>query len=687
MKKKRFGIVTVIVLAQITIMALVFLLVYFFMDTSLTRNIETSVIQKMETVSEERALIIENYVSEAENYLTAYSRSGDITNLLLHPQDAECVERAQKYTETFSADRAYLEGIYASEWNTHVLAHTNANVVGITTREGDSLKQLQDAMLQADGVYNTGIIISPASKQQIISIYRACFDENNNPIGLVGGGIYTEGLVDTLDSLPTKGMEQLRYYLVNVNTGEYIFNADTEKINTLAEDEYIQTIAEKLRSNPEETVSSLSYIQNGEEYLAAYSYMADKGWVFIITDPASEVFSFLTAVRIALVVICVLGILIMMIFTYILISFLIKPVKVSEHVLDKVKDGDISEQPGIYQYTHRRDELGSIAQATGAVIHSLREIVCTLTECCCSLGEKTGELDQYANELVDNMTDNTGAIEELSVSLKNTNRIVEDIHDKEKEIEEWVDETLQNLKKSMGTGDTLISSSHEMCGQAEKAYEKSRKTFEQTREAVKDVLVKLQNISQINSMTEHILSIASKTNLLSLNASIEAARAGEAGKGFAVVAGEIGKLAETSTQTASNIQQVCYNANESVAEVEECFNEIMKFMEEMVMEEFKQFAEKADEYSVAVDGIRQDIMNLDSTINALNRSMEQISDSVDSVKNIAGENQAAIDIVVGKNETTMQVAGEIRMQSDNNKKLIRSLENIIRGFHMDDQGR
>ncbi len=682
MKKKSVGIVTIMVLAQVALMLVVFLFVYIFMNSAMSSNIRSSVIESMETIVQERSQIIENYVTEAENYLTAYSRAGEITDLLLHPTDADAVAKAQTYTEVFSGDRENLEGIYASEWNTHVLAHTNAAVVGITTREGDPLKALQDAMMATDGVYNTGIIISPASGAQIISMYKACYDADGNPIGLVGGGIFTTGLIEMLESLPSGGMDQLQYCMVNVNTGEYIFNSNPELIATVAEEPYITDIVNTVKNGASDT-AVMNYEDNGTDYLACYNYMADRGWVFVITDPAAEVFSSISRMRIVLSLICLIGIVVMIVCTYLLINYLVKPVKISGDVLGKVKDGDISYQPDIQRFSGRGDELGSIAQATDVLIQSLQEVVETLGQCCYSLNDKTNELDEYSYKLVDCVADNTATIEQLSASLESTEQVVTDVHEKVVGIDQWVDETLENLQSSIKSSDVLIENSSEMRKQAQQAYENSWKTFGETKQAVQDAMLRLQDISQINAMTDNILNIASQTNLLSLNASIEAARAGEAGRGFAVVAGEIGNLAETSTTTASNIQSICNNANESIEVVKQCFDRILQFLEGTVMAEFKQFAESAEQYSIAVDGIRQDIMNLDSSTDTLSSSLQQISDSVSSMKRIAEENESAIDVIAEKSGTTKDIADEIRVQSDNNKQLIKELEKIINRFHAD----
>ena len=71
--------------------------------------------------------------------------------------------------------------------------------------------------------------------------------------------------------------------------------------------------------------------------------------------------------------------------------------------------------------------------------------------------------------------------------------------------------------------------------------------------------------SEIAGFVGEIQSIASQTNMLSLNASIEAARAGEAGKGFAVVADEISALADSSQKASQNIHKLIQESMDAVS--------------------------------------------------------------------------------------------------------------------------
>ena len=79
----------------------------------------------------------------------------------------------------------------------------------------------------------------------------------------------------------------------------------------------------------------------------------------------------------------------------------------------------------------------------------------------------------------------------------------------------------------------------------------------QSTQVASDRILALGERSQeIGRVLVIIDDIAEQTKILALNAAIEAARAGEAGKGFAVVAEEIRKLADSVTESTSEIGRV-----------------------------------------------------------------------------------------------------------------------------------
>ena len=250
MKQKKSKISVKVSLYIAVIQIAVMLCLFLFISLSVSENMKQTAINTMQTISTDRARLIEDYIRSSEEFLTAYSRAGEIANLLNAPDDKKAIDEAQKFTETFSADKEFLEGIYVCEWNTHVMAHTNPSVPGLIMRKDDSLKTLQDSLLSSDGVYNAGIIISPASQKQVISMYRACYDQAGKPIGFVGGAIFTAGMFGEINELPMNGLENSNFYLVNISTGEYIYNKIEEKVATVAEEDYVLDIINELKKDP-----------------------------------------------------------------------------------------------------------------------------------------------------------------------------------------------------------------------------------------------------------------------------------------------------------------------------------------------------------------------------------------------------------------------------------------------------
>jgi len=141
----------------------------------------------MRTAIDANAQVIEEYLSGAERTLLVFSKSGELRNFYRDTENVENQRLAQAYNTEFYDCVSNWEGIYSDDWSTKVYTHSNEEVIGMVTREGDALKQLQDRLLTSEtGVYNTGIMQSPATGELIISMYSPIYD-GENPIGIAGG--------------------------------------------------------------------------------------------------------------------------------------------------------------------------------------------------------------------------------------------------------------------------------------------------------------------------------------------------------------------------------------------------------------------------------------------------------------------------------------------------------------------
>lgn len=357
-----------------------------------------------------------------------------------------------------------------------------------------------------------------------------------------------------------------------------------------------------------------------------------------------------------------------------------RPMGDIEESIVSLQNFDIADNPKIKKHINRGDELGSIAEATDGLIHSLQDISDTLNECSRSLDEKAESMHGSSLSLADGTSDNIAVAQQLSASMENTNTLVRNVNAEIDSINELADSILEGIRSSVDTSSAVIGSAEDMKGRADYAYQNGEVKLRETKDEVQKAIEELKRLAKINELASEILSIAGKTNLLSLNASIEAARAGEAGKGFAVVAGSIANLAEISKNTASSIQEICGEADSSIAIVSNCFESIIAFMEQDVVVQFKGFAEKSTEYSEAVGGIKDKLDQMFDAVRRLEESVSQISENAGNVSVIMGENKNAIENIVEKNEMTAAIACTTQEQSEENKQMADYLGEIVGKF-------
>ena len=664
LKNKRLSTVVAIVVSVVVFVAMI--LVYLVADSSVSKVLVKDAENNMHTSLDAKSQIINEYINNAETTLLTFSKSGELRNFYKDTTNAENQKIAQKYNSDFYSCINKWEGIYSDDWNTKVLTHSNEKVVGMVTREGDALKQLQDSMLASEnGVYNTGIMQSPATGELIISMYCPIYDDTT-PIGIAGGAVMAAGMKELLDATTTNGMESASYSLINVEKGLYIFDQNEDLIFTEIEDPALTEVITRITEKGEE-VGTVNYTdENGVDYCSEFKSIPERGWALVIRDTEAEIYHDVYVMQYKLFAICVLGQILIVFISWFMISRNMKPLKRVVNSINRIKNLDLTEDGQIKAYIGKKSEIGQIATAVDSLTETFRDMVSTLNECSKSLAGSTKIMSATSRDLMDSVENNMATTEELSASIISTNSSIDAVTSEIEKINEIVSEIDESVKDGTAKSEVLIKTANDMNDMAGDTLINNKTKIENTKKKIEEAMDNLQSLVKINEMATQILDITSQTNLLSLNASIEAARAGEAGRGFAVVAGEIGSLADSSSKTVNEIQSLCEEANSSIASVKECFEDIITFMEGDISGKFQEFADIAKEYEIAVSDIKNAISDIDSKSSSFVESVQSIKVQVDRVSAASNDNANGVeDIVQKNNQTTMTVDAIISIANDN----------------------
>lgn len=572
------------------------------------------------------------------------------------------------------------EGIYAGEPNTHVIVHNNPKIVGMTTRKGEALKQLQDAMKESDRLYNAGIIVSPASKKLTLSMYCPVY-KGDEMIGYVGGGPFGEQLQKSLDALKVEGLDNASFTMINTKTNTYIFSKDSKKIAKEIKDPMLLNISESAKKGAGNQVHEIDYKDaDGKDCVGVYRVLNDRGWAVVMTDTEDEIFAMANTNRNTLGFICLGSFLLIMLLTYVVIRFCLNPLKVAENAILNLKDLKLNKDEKIEKYVNGKSEIGHIATAIDSLYRTFDAIIDTLNSCSVSLLKSAEKITSSSEELYDCVGDNAATVEQVVAGVTLTEEAVEQVGKEIGRISELVSDVGRKVSDGSERSEELIQEVQKMKDTANQSLDANREKMVWNENNIEKAMKELQSLSRINEMVDRILEITSQTNLLSLNASIEAARAGEAGKGFAVVASEIGNLALSSSETATEIQTICKDANKNIDYVRQCFVSILDYWKTDVTKQFTDFIEMSNEYSTSIGSIEELIRGIQNVTDSVSDGVVAICNQMERVEGATEENSQGMERIIDKIETTKTSAEAISSVTHENQKNAEEIRDIVKKF-------
>ena len=601
MKSRTISFYTILLLLVLVPTITVSISLSIVMYNMTSREIRDSMNNSMVSYITEMGIAYDNTTETAKTIMRTFASNPDVISYLKNQDDTELGEKVQEYTKNYFGQLDGWEGIYLASWESKVLSHPTDSVVGRVMREGDRLKQLQDSMLSSDGVYNVGIINSPASGQLIMSMYMPVMD-GNVPLGYVGAGTYVHDNIRPLDNADNIGLESAYTYVVD-NHGTILYHPDSGKVGGMSENEALLEVLANLGNADSKKTGTISYVYNGVKKHAAYYVGEEQHYVAVFTTDEREILT--NTKRNLNIMVISAGVLILFFsaLAFIVSKLIVKPLKKMVNVIEAFSKGNTDVNTDVRtMVTESRNIRDSATNFKGA----LREALGAVKNASLVLKDSIDDVRAKTVDNTDKVNQINTAISEISQTPQNVAQNAQDITEQTITLSDKIDILFKNvaeLDKSAGLIKTNNENAAAQMSIVMAAAQSSVDAVDGIAEKIQETNLAIDEISKCVSVIEEI---SSQTNLLSLNASIEAARAGEAGKGFAVVAEEIRHLSDSTAESAQEIKQII----EKVVKLSEVTVDYANKVVRTTEEEQQNISDTQQQFAILSDAVTNSLDNI-----------------------------------------------------------------------------